>query len=176
MTIRTTVSLVFALVAMAALAAVGTAGAGPLKGKPKLSATPVFKALLKPNQEVPRIKKLKADAVGHVTFDLTRTGTTITSGEVVFYFNYAFPGPVTITGLHVHQGAKGTNGPVVVNSGVAALADPDGRGNVTAVVVGVEPALLQAILDRPRDYYVNLHTSDHPGGALRAQLHNPKKR
>lgn len=173
---RRTISSALALVAVAALAGVAAAGAAPAKGKPALSATPVFRAHLKPSQEVPRIKGLRADAVGHVTFDVTRAGTSITSGEVVFYFNYAFPGPVTITGLHVHQGAKGTNGPVVVSSGVGAFADADGQGNVTAVVVGAAPALLQAILDKPRDYYVNLHTSDHPGGALRVQLHNPKKR
>jgi hypothetical protein len=34
---------------------------------------------------------------------------------------------------------------------------------------------LQAILDNPRGYYVNLHTSVNPGGAMRQQMHNPKK-
>ena len=78
------------------------------KGKPSLSATPVFKLRLKPSQELPPIKGLGADAVGSVTFDLTRSSAgAITSGEVIFYFNYAFPSSVTISGLHVHQGAKG---------------------------------------------------------------------
>ena len=35
---------------------------------------------------------------------------------------------------------------------------------------------LQAILDNPRGYYVNLHTSVNQTGALREQMHNPKKR
>ena len=75
----------------------------------------MFKLNLKPNQEVPAIKGLKADARGSVTFDLERSATgTITSGEVIFYFNYSFPGSVNITGLHIHQAAKGTNGPIVV--------------------------------------------------------------
>jgi hypothetical protein len=34
---------------------------------------------------------------------------------------------------------------------------------------------LQAILDNPRGYHVNLHTSVNPGGAMRQQMHNPKK-
>ena len=162
------------IVGMVALVLVG----GATAKKPALSATPVFKLHLKPSQEVPPIKGLKADAVGSVTFDLTRNSTgAITAGEVVFYFNYKFPGPVTISGLHIHQGAKGANGGIVVDSGTSEPADADGQGNLTKVVSGV-PATLQAILDNPRGYYVNLHTTmpAHPLGALREQMHNPKKR
>ena len=144
--------------------------------KPSLSATPVFKLHLKPSQEVPPIKGLKASAKGHVTFDLERSSAgAITSGEVVFYFNYSFPGAVTIDGLHIHQAAKGVNGPVVVSSGVTPIVDADGQGNVTAIVTGTSPPTLQAILDNPRGYYVNLHTTANPLGALREQMRNPTK-
>jgi hypothetical protein len=157
------------------LALVVTGGA--TAKKPALSATPVFKLVLKPSQETPPIKGLRADAVGNVTFDLERSGAgAITSGEVIFYFNYSFPGAVTITGLHIHQGAKGVAGPIVVSSGVASIADADGHGNITTIVTGTSPATLQAILDHPRDYYVNLHTSVNPGGALREQMHSPNAR
>ncbi|HET9437957.1 MAG TPA: CHRD domain-containing protein [Gaiellaceae bacterium] len=160
------------LVGILALAVVG----GVSAKKPALSPTPVFKLHLKPSQEVPAIKGLKAAARGHVTFDLERaTSGAITSGEVVFYFNYSFPGAVTINGLHIHQGAKGTSGPVVVSSGVTSIADADGQGNVTTVVTGVSPATLQAILDNPRGYYVNLHTTANPSGAVREQMRNPTK-
>ena len=161
------------VVGILALVAIGGASAK----KPALSATPVFKLNLKPSQEVPAIKGLKADAVGSVTFDLERSSAgAITSGEVIFYFNYSFPGAVTINGLHIHQGAKGTNGSIVVNSGVVSIVDADGKGNATTVVTGTPSATLQAILDNPRGYYVNLHTSVNAGGALREQMHNPKKR
>jgi hypothetical protein len=43
-------------------------------------------------------------------------------------------------------------------------------------VTGVSPTVLQAILDKPRDYYVNLHTSVYPNGAMRDQLETSKKR
>lgn len=161
------------LVVAVSLVAIG----GATAKKPALSATPVFKLHLKPSQEVPRIKGLKADAVGSVTFDLERSAAgAITSGEVIFYFNYSFPGAVTINGLHIHQAAKGVNGPVLVNSGVTSIVDADGKGNVTTIVTGTSPATLQAILDNPRGYYVNLHTTVNPSGAVREQLHNPKKR
>jgi hypothetical protein len=167
---------VLALAVIAVLAVSAVAVATSTKGSPRSSATPVFKLLLKPSQEVPRITDLRAQARGNVTFDLVRdAGGAITEGEVVFYFNYRFPGPVEIVGLHIHDGDKGVNGPVVVNSGVTAFTDADGKGNITTVVTGVDPALLQAILAHPREYYVNLHTSTYPAGAARDQLRNPVK-
>jgi hypothetical protein len=174
---RTMLFTALALVGSAALIAVGAAAGGASKGKPSLSATPIFKLQLKPSQEVPPIKNLRARARGSVTFDLTRDASgAITAGEVIFSFNYSFPGSVTISGLHIHEAPKGVNGPIRVDSGLASFTDADGKGNVTLTVAGT-PAILQAILDKPRNYYVNLHTTtpNHPGGALRQQLHNPKK-
>ena len=169
---RTAIVVPALIVGIFALVLVG----GATAKKPALSATPVFKLNLKPSQEVPPIKGLKAGAVGSVTFDLERSAAgTITSGEVIFYFNYSFPSSVSITGLHIHLGAKGTNGGIVVSSNVAPFTDADGHGNVTTVVSG-PPGTLQAILDNPRNYYVNLHTSVNSGGAMREQMHNPKKR
>jgi hypothetical protein len=174
MLVKRSVALVPALL-VGILALVFVTGA--TAKKPALSATPVFKLNLKPSQEVPPIKGLRARAVGSVTFDLERSAAgAITSGEVIFSFNYSFPSSVTITGLHIHLGAKGANGDIVVNSGLASFTDADGKGNVTLVVTGTPPATLQAILDKPRAYYVNLHTSVNPGGALRQQMHNPRPR
>ena len=36
--------------------------------------------------------------------------------------------------------------------------------------VNVDPAVAQQILDNPGDFYVNVHTSDFPNGAIRGQL------
>jgi hypothetical protein len=172
---RTAMVVPALIVGMVALVLVG----GATAKKPALSATPVFKLNLKPNQEVPPIKGLKADAKGSVTFDLTRNASgAITAGDVIFSFNYAFSGPATVTGLHIHQAAKGVNGPIVVGAALSAndAADTDGVGNITSVVTGTSPATLQAILDDSRNYYVNLHTSVYPNGAMREQMHNPKNR
>jgi hypothetical protein len=181
---RTTVLTTFLLVAAAALvvvaAAAGRGGPGnDNKGKKNRAnaAVTVFDLRLEPKQEVPRIQGLRAHADGNLTLDVTRDSSgAITSGEAVFYFNYDFPGSVTIVGLHVHQAPKRANGSIVIDSGLASFTDADGDGNVTAIVSGVSPTLLQAILDRPRDYYVNLHTSVNPTGAVRDQLEASKKR
>jgi hypothetical protein len=180
---RTTVLTTFLLVAAAALvvvaAAAGRGGPGnDNKGKKqRTAAVTVFDLRLEPKQEVPRIQGLRAHADGNLTLDVTRDSSgAITSGEAVFYFNYDFPGSVTIVGLHVHQAPRKANGSIVIDSGIASFTDADGDGNVTAIVTGVSPTLLQAILDKPRDYYVNLHTSVNTNGAMRDQLETSKKR
>jgi len=63
-----------------------------------------------------------------------------------------------ITGLHIHQADAGVNGPVVVDFGGqltgSSLLDPD----------------LANVLADPTNFYVNLHTTEFPGGALRGQF------
>jgi energy-converting hydrogenase Eha subunit B len=145
------------------------------KAKRQVS-TAVFHLHLTPGAVVPRVSALRADATGNLTLDLTHDASgTITSGNVVFYVNYHFPGSVTITGLALHQGARGANGPVVLDAGVGTVTDSDGRGNLTKVVSGASAATLQALLTTPRGYYIDLTTSANTGGALRDQLASPDR-
>jgi hypothetical protein len=67
---------------------------------------------------------------------------------------------------HIHSGERGVAGPVVV-----PLGAPDAEGKAKGCVTDVDPALIRAIWTDPRDFYVNVHTSDFPGGAVRGQLH-----
>ncbi len=67
-------------------------------------------------------------------------------------------------GAHIHVAPAGTNGPVVV-----ALAPPDASG-VSGGCVSADRELVKAILKSPEQYYVNVHTVDYPGGAVRGQL------
>jgi hypothetical protein len=160
-----------------------TGGAGVLytrgdcrKAKRQIS-TAVFHLHLTPGQVVPRVSGLNADATGNLTLDVAHDASgTITGGNVVFYVNYRFPGSVTITGLALHQGARGANGPVVLDAGVGTVTDSDGRGNLTKVVSGASATLLQALLSKPHGYYVDLTTSANTGGALRDQLDSPDRR
>ena len=136
-----------------------------------LTATAIFRLQLRPREVVPPVAGLKASATGNLTLDLTRDASgAVTGGTAVFYVNYRFPGAVTITGVSLHQGARGSNGGVVIDAGTGSIADPDGRGNVTKVVSGVSGATAQALLADPRGYYVEVDTSANPAGALRDQL------
>jgi hypothetical protein len=69
------------------------------------------------------------------------------------------------TAAHVHVGAAGVAGNVVV-----PLKAPDATGHSSGCVVLLR-SLVAAILGNPSGYYANVHTSDFPNGAIRGQLH-----
>jgi hypothetical protein len=100
--------------------------------------------------------------------DLDGEGTaTITLnqglGEVCFEISVS---DITLPaiGAHIHVGASTTTGPIVVG-----LTAPDATGESSGCV-SADPALIKAIRQNPEGYYVNVHTTDFPGGALRGQL------
>jgi 5'-nucleotidase len=66
---------------------------------------------------------------------------------------------------HIHRGAVGVAGPVVVT-----LSPPGANGKSSGCAQGVNRALVQEIIDFPERFYVNVHTSDYPAGAIRGQL------
>jgi hypothetical protein len=68
------------------------------------------------------------------------------------------------TGAHIHRGAAGASGPVVVPF-TAPGADGNSSGCATAAA-----DLITQILANPAGFYVNVHTTEHQGGAIRAQL------
>jgi CHRD domain-containing protein len=65
---------------------------------------------------------------------------------------------------HVHKAAAGTSGPVVI-----PLATPGSDGK-SGGCVAVARTLVAQILGAPASYYVNVHTGEFPGGAIRGQL------
>ena len=68
-------------------------------------------------------------------------------------------------GAHIHRGAAGANGPIVVQ-----FVAPGASGVSAGCTTGVAASLIQEIAANPAGFYVNVHTTDFPGGAIRAQL------
>jgi CHRD domain len=68
------------------------------------------------------------------------------------------------TGMHIHAGAGGEVGPVVVEfvSGSSACTEAEASAVTTST--------LWDLVDRPQDFYVDLHTTRYPDGAARGQL------
>lgn len=69
------------------------------------------------------------------------------------------------TAAHIHEAVAGVNGPVVIPLSVTNTT----TGSIAACIT-VDRAVLHGLLKDPAEYYVNVHTSINPGGAIRGQL------
>lgn len=69
------------------------------------------------------------------------------------------------TASHIHKAAPGVRGGIVV-----PLSAPNGSGAAAGCASDVDRELLQEILTSPASFYVNVHTTEFPAGAVRGQL------
>jgi hypothetical protein len=98
--------------------------------------------------------------------DLDGTGSatiTVNPGQEQLCFELTVTDIAPATLAHVHEGAAGINGPVVVT-----LVPP--TSGFSSGCTFVSRDLARAIINNPENYYVNVHNMDFPGGALRGQL------
>jgi hypothetical protein len=68
-----------------------------------------------------------------------------------------------VTAAHIHRGAAGVNGPPVVT-----LDPPDDNDSDDCDTA--DDALIDEIRANPAAFYVNVHTTDYPAGAIRGQV------
>lgn len=94
------------------------------------------------------------DGTGTATLTIDDVALTISWSIVVANID-------TVTLDHIHTGAAGVNGGVIVDFGGVLvggpIADPD----------------LAAVLANPTGHYVNVHTNTFPSGAIRGQVPEP---
>ncbi len=139
-------------------------------------------ANLQPANETPPVTGLAASAQAEIPVVLIRNPDgSVAAGTVIFDVNYrGFPAGTTFTGLHIHQGTAGDAGSVTVSSGLgnntASVASDTGNGNIFRLITVADASGLRAlngIVQNPSNYYVNLHTTVNPSGAIRDQLGAP---
>jgi hypothetical protein len=135
----------------------------------------VMTATLSPANEVPPIANAENTGSGavQITFNVTRDANgAVTAGTVDFHFQLSgFPSSTTISAAHIHPGSAGTNGGVLVNTGLSSpVTQTGGVLTFTATGVNVPAATLQAIVNNPAGYYFNVHSPTNPGGVARGQL------
>jgi hypothetical protein len=115
-----------------------------------------FKAVLLGANETPT--PADPDGVGFALVTLNASAATV--AFTLYETNIAAP-----VAAHIHRGAAGVSGPVIV-----PLNAPFNSGLATGTTTGVDPSLLSSIAANPAGFYVNIHTGEFPGGAIRGQL------
>lgn len=150
MNTRTFVGSMFAGVVLAATMTLAAASPASAHGGRPLDAT-----LLGTN-EVPPASTGDPNGSGFAHL-------TLNQGQGEICFDISVQNISTITLAHIHAAPAGVNGPVVVNFNPAA----NGLSNC---VYNIDPDLIKAIRQNPENYYVNVHTTEFPGGAVRGQL------
>lgn len=94
------------------------------------------------------------------------TGTAVlrlNPGQGEVCYEYTTSGLVPLAAAHIHVAPVTEPGPVVIP--LPPTSETGGSGCVTA-----SRALILEIVRNPQNYYFNVHTSEFPAGALRAQL------
>jgi uncharacterized protein (TIGR03437 family) len=137
-----------------------------------------FLTQLLPANETPPITDTSTANVIVWVHVIRDSGGNITSGSVDFDVSTKFSSAVTVTGLHIHNAPAGMAGNIViptdVNSTTNTIAiDATGKLRIQKQVQVPAPATVATIADminNPQNYYVNIHTTDHPGGAMRGQV------
>jgi len=94
-----------------------------------------------------------------VTFDSTQQNITVT----LTVANLGSP----INNFHIHEQGFGVAGPVRVD--LIGLGGQFNNGTMTGTFP-IAPDVAQRMLANPTSFYVNVHTSQFPGGAIRGQL------
>jgi len=160
---------VFAIALSFVVAACGGTAVAPS------AVRPTFTAVLSPTSENPPIANAESSGSGNVTitFDTTSSGGNITAATATFVAQLSgFPANTPINIAHIHPGAVGVNGGVLVSTGLTAgeLVLQNGSGNFTKGPVTVLPEVAQQIMNNPAGYYFNVHSTINPGGVARGQL------
>lgn len=149
------------------------AGCGDDDNPAAPSAAPlVFTAQLRPANEVPPVTNSESGGLGavQITFEGADAGAQTASFHIQLN---GFPEGTTLVGAHIHPGAAGANGPVVVGTGISATTPLELSEGITSFDTGninVSAATAQAIINNPSGFYFNVHSRLNPGGVARGQL------
>ena len=139
-----------------------------------LAAAPVTEAQTAPSVEIKQLTLTGGEEVPPVTANaIGYFSATLTDGNLAFDLS----GVATeITQAHLHNGAKGVNGPVVaflfgpVDPGVGAI-HPTGNikvANLVGPLAGNWKGFTDALAKG--EIYANIHTKANPAGVMRAQI------
>lgn len=140
------------------------------------TAKAIFTVQMSPANEVPAITNAEQTGSGSmtITFNLTKDAAgNVTAATADFTGTFTgFPAGTALTAAHIHPGLAGTNGGVLVSTGITqgeiTFATGGGTFNKTGVTLTTDQA--NSIMNTAGAYYFNIHTALNPGGVARGQL------
>lgn len=112
------------------------------------------------------------------TGEITLVPVSPTNNTIDYYLNTT--GMQQITQAHIHSGANGTNGPIIVT--LFKFDPPRDQATINSNIAEVElegPLQNKTIADlittmQNGSAYVNIHTVQHPDGDIRGQIMSVK--
>jgi CHRD domain len=148
--------LVLAVALMAAFVLVLPFGGTALGGDQR-----VFETTLVGSEEAPGPGDPNATGFGRVKIPRANSNS-----RLCFKLSWAdIDGTVTMA--HIHRNPAGVAGPVVVTLFMENLP---GTGGKKGCIRGTDPNLLKDIRQNTTNYYLNVHSTVFPPGAIRGQL------
>jgi hypothetical protein len=147
-----------ALAAMGVGVAVGSQSGGTAQGGEDFTK---FAALNGAKEIGTDGQRNAGDANGYGSFSATIDGNKLCYGLTVA--NIGKP-----VAAHIHQGGRAANGDVVFELKHPKAGDPGSSSQCK----NIPASLRDDISATPRRFYVNVHNSAFPGGAIRGQLGN----
>ncbi|MCA1561100.1 MAG: CHRD domain-containing protein [Acidobacteria bacterium] len=139
----------------------------------------VFTVALSAQNEVPPITNSENGGRGTatITFNVARDGSGGVTGGGTANFSAqmnGFPSGSVLRAAHIHPGAAGINGGILVDTGLTSASpiavNADGTASLNFASVAVSADQAQQIVANPAGFYFNIHTPINPGGAVRGQL------
>ena len=127
-------------------------GKGKGKGKKKCRARSFIASPMTGANEVPPVVTTESGSA-HFTIKCTGKGRKICG-------TFQFSG-TGVTGTHIHPGAAGAEGGIIVDFGAAIGQE---------VCVKCPKGVCEDIIANPAGFYANTHTMLNPAGEVRAQL------
>ena len=146
------------MISASRIAAVAFAGVAPFLSVSTASAVGVqLFAILQGGHEIPGPGSVGGSGAAAVTF----SGANSTRLCVAIIVNAVS----NITAAHIHRGFGSVAGPVAVT-----LPTPSGAPGLASGCVTITAALSAQIRSNPQGFYVNVHSTALPNGAIRGQL------
>jgi CHRD domain len=109
--------------------------------------------------------------------DAKGTASFLVADEQTLCYGFAIRGADQPAAVHIHKGVAGENGDIVIpfdnppkDAAGQPAGDPGASSGCKVLEQQSERDALRRILTKPKRYYVNIHTSSFPDGAVRGQL------